>query len=94
MQIRWEAAALSDLVCLRNFITEENPTAARKGAQRIIDSINLLVGQPLFGGPGRIHKTRELVITNTPYTLIYHANADTVTILGIFHQARKWPEEL
>jgi len=91
MQIRWEEAALSDLVSLRNYIAEDNSTAARKVAQRIIDSVNLFVGQPLLGGPGRIHKTRELVITNTPYTLIYHGSADTITVLRVFHQARKWP---
>ncbi len=94
MRIRWEEDALSDLVSLRDYIAEDNPTAARRIAQRILERVNLLVAQPLLGGPGRIHKTRELVITNTPYTIIYHANADTVTILRVFHQARKWPGSL
>ncbi len=91
MQIRWEQDALSDLAALRNYIADDNPTAARKIAQRIIEIVNLPTDQPLLGGPGRIHNTRELVIANTPYTVVYHATADIVTILRVFHQARKWP---
>lgn len=94
MQIRWEEDALSDLAALRGYIEQDNPAAARKVAQRIIESVNLLIDQPLLGGPGRIHKTRELVISNTPYTIIYHASADMITILRVFHQARKWPGKL
>jgi toxin ParE1/3/4 len=94
MRIRWEEEALTDLVALRNYIAAENPSAARKVAQRIVDIVNLLIDQPLLGGPGRIHNTRELVITNTPYTIIYHAAENIVTILRVFHQARKWPHDL
>ena len=94
MRIRWEEEALTDLVALRNYIAADNPSAARKIAQRIIDIVNLLADQPLLGGPGRIHNTRELVITNTPYTLVYHATEDIITILRVFLQARKWPQNL
>jgi plasmid stabilization system protein ParE len=51
MQIRWEEEALTDLVALRNYIADENPSAAQKIAQRIIDIVNLLADQPLLGGP-------------------------------------------
>ena len=92
MQIRWEEDALSDLIHIREYIEEENPTATGKVAQRIIDKVNLLAEQPLLGSPGRLHNTRELVLTNTPYTIIYHASADLTTILRVFHQARQWPK--
>ena len=92
MQIRWEEDALSDLIHIREYIAAENPTAAGKVAQRIIDKLNLLIEQPLLGSSGRLHNTRELVITNTPYTIVYHASADMITILRVFHQAMQWPE--
>jgi len=79
---------------LRNYIADDNPSAARKIAQRIIDIVNLLADQPLLGGLGRIHNARKLVITNTPYTLACHATEDIITILSVFHQARKWPQNL
>lgn len=92
MRIRWEAEALADLVSLRNYIAEDNPSAAGKVAQRILKYVNLLLDQPLLGGPGRIHNTREMVVSKTPYTIVYHVSESTITILRVFHQARKWPE--
>ena len=56
MRIRWEEDAISDLIDLRNYIAEDNPSAAQKVARRILDSVNLLDDQPLLGGPGRIHR--------------------------------------
>ena len=91
MQIRWEEDALADLADLREYIAQDNPAAAQKTAQRILEATALLLNHPLMGGPGRIHNTRELVIPGCPYTIIYHATADTITILRVFHQARQWP---
>lgn len=91
MTIRWEEDAVADLVALRKYIKQENPTASVKVAQRILEKIDLLRTQPFFGNPGRIHNTRELVITDTPYTIIYHVISDTISILRVFHQARQWP---
>jgi toxin ParE1/3/4 len=94
MRLRWEADALLDLSDLRNYIEEDNPSAAQKVASRIIEKVNLLKEQPLLGGPGRIYNTREMIVTNTPYTIIYHVSADTITILRVFHQALQWPHQL
>ena len=91
MKIRWEKDALADLADLREYIAQDNPAAAQKIAQRILEKMDQLLNQPLMGSPGRIHNTRELVITNTPYTIIYHATSDTISILRVFHQARQWP---
>jgi len=91
MRIRWEEEALSDLIELRNFITQENPAAAQVVAKKIIEKTNLLSHQPFMGGAGRIFGTRELVITSTPYTVTYHPTAELITILHVFHQTKKWP---
>lgn len=93
MRIRWEEDALSDLVALRKYIAQDNPAAAHTVAERILTCVNLLAAHPLAGEPGRIHTTRELVVNKTPYTIIYQTTADMVTILRVFHQARKWSTE-
>jgi toxin ParE1/3/4 len=93
MQIRWEAKALEDLDALREYIQMDNPAAARKIGQRIIECTGLLREQPLLGVPGRIHNTRELVVSSTPYTIIYHVTVDIISILRVFHQSRQWPEK-
>ena len=92
MRVRWEADALLDLSSLREYIQRDNPAAARKTGQRIIECIDLLREQPFLGAPGRIHKTRELVVSKTPYTVIYHITEEVISILRIFHQAQKWPK--
>lgn len=72
--------------------TRDNSVAARKTGQRIIECADLLVDQPFLGAPGRIHKTRELVVSKTPYTIIYYASVDVISILRVFHQSQKWPK--
>ena len=90
MQIKWEEDAISDLINLRNHIQQENPTAAEKIAHKILNSIDTLIEHPLLGKAGRIHKTRELVITASKYSIIYKAEAENITILRVFHQSKLW----
>ena len=90
MQIRWAEEALLDLSELHQFIERDNPVAASRVAAKIIAGANLLSEHPLVGRPGRIHTTRELLVSGTPYTLIYHLDAEVVSILHVFHQARVW----
>ncbi|HBQ44447.1 MAG TPA: hypothetical protein DD716_02190 [Thiomicrospira sp.] len=52
--------------------------------------MNTLIEHPLLGKAGRIHKTRELVITASKYTVIYKAEAESITILRVFHQSQRW----
>jgi len=90
MQIKWEEDAISDLINLRNYIEKDNPTSAKKIATKILQSINTLIEHPLLGKAGRVHKTRELVITTSRYTVIYKAEAESISILRILHQSQRW----
>jgi len=90
MQIIWEQDAISDLTELRKYIAQFNPTAANKLGQKIIESANLLIDNPILGKAGRLHETRELIIPNTSYTLIYYVESQSISILRVFHQSRKW----
>lgn len=90
MQVIWEEDAIFDLINLRNYIEKDNPTSAKKIATKILQSINTLIEHPLLGKAGRIHKTRELVITASKYTVIYKAEAESITILRVFHQSQRW----
>lgn len=68
MKIRWSPTAVSDLKAIRTYIANDNPTAARKIARRIQESVNRLVSFPLSGRIGRVQGTRELVVPE-PHTL-------------------------
>lgn len=90
MQIIWEQDAISDLTELRQYTAQFNPIAAVKLGKKIIEANNILIEYPTIGKIGRLHETRELVITSTPYTLIYLVESQSITILRAFHHSKKW----
>jgi toxin ParE1/3/4 len=47
---------------------------------------------PLMGRLGRVEGTRELVIANTPYILIYRVKLESVEILRVFHTSKRYPD--
>jgi toxin ParE1/3/4 len=90
MQIIWEQDAISDLTEMREYIAQFNPTAAEKLGKNIIQTANLLIDNPALGTVGRLYETRELVIPETSYTLIYYIESQSISILRVFHHSRKW----
>lgn len=50
-EIIWLPSAAKDLQRLRNFIKSENPRAAQRAAQRIIEGVNILRENPEAGLP-------------------------------------------
>jgi len=94
MNIQWLEDAVKDLQALRNYIAQDNPIAANRIAERIIESIKNLVDQPNIGRPGRVFGTRELVVRDTPYIIPYRVKNNIIEILRVFHGAMQWPENL
>jgi toxin ParE1/3/4 len=90
MQVRWHENAINDLVSLRQYIAQDNSHAAQRIAGKILESARLLKEHPLLGKAGRIHSTRELVVTGTPFTIIYLPQPDSVAILRVFHHMQQW----
>jgi len=89
----WSPEAIDDLVALRAYIEQDDPTAARRIASHIIESIEtFLPNNPEIGRPGRVPGTRELVIPKTPFIVPYRVAGNTIQILRVFHGARRWPD--
>ena len=44
------------------------------------------------GRPGRVPRTRELVISNSPFVVAYRIDKEPIVILAIYHRAQQWPE--
>lgn len=44
-----------------------------------------------MGRKGRLEETRELVIVDTPYIVVYRVKDDKVEILRVLHSAQKFP---
>ena len=95
MKIAWSPEAIEDLVSLRAYIAEDNPAAARRTVQHIVESIEqLLPDNPRIGRAGRVPGTRELVILRSPYIVPYRLQRTTIQILRVYHAARRWPDSL
>jgi toxin ParE1/3/4 len=94
MKFLWTGPALSDLRALHADIAKDNERTANAMVARIVDRAERQLSRlPESGGPGRIAKTRELLISGTPYVMPYRVVGDTVHILRVFHSARRWPDE-
>ena len=59
--------------------------------QHFLDSVEQLVMFPATGRAGRKPNTRELVVPNTPYFVLYRIKDEMLEILRVIHGARKWP---
>jgi toxin ParE1/3/4 len=93
MIIVWTALALDDLAALRSYISNDDPTAADAMVRRIVDLVERqLPRMPDSGRPGRVPKTRELVIVGSSYFVPYRIAGDRLEILRVIHGARRWPE--
>lgn len=92
MKIRWLEDSIKDLTTLRQYIAKENPTAEKKVAKRIVQSVNLLLDQPSVGRAGRVPNSRELVVSGTPFLAPYRIKNNTIEILRVLHGTMEWPE--
>jgi toxin ParE1/3/4 len=96
VKLLWLPRAESDLDGICDYIGQYNPHAAWNIYQHVRGKVEALPVQPGLGRPGRVHGTRELVITNTPYLVAYTVRPllDAVVILRVMHGAQQWPSEL
>jgi addiction module RelE/StbE family toxin len=92
MKIKWLRQALRNLEQVHAYIFKEDPEAAKQLILRIQDTVDQLSEFPLMGRVGRLEATRELVISNTSYLIIYRVKEERVEILRILHSSRKYPE--
>ncbi len=94
MRIVWSRAALADRDAIFEHIGSDNLRAAVETDAKIDARIEGLTAFPLSGRPGRLSRTRELVISETPFIAAYRVDGDDVVVLRILHGARLWPDDL
>ncbi|MEI6445211.1 MAG: type II toxin-antitoxin system RelE/ParE family toxin [Nostocales cyanobacterium ELA583] len=92
MQIKWLRQVLRNLKQAHNYIIKDNPTAAQELILKIQNAANQLENYPLMGKSGRVEGTRELIISNSPYIIIYRVKEESIEILRIFHTSKRYPD--
>ena len=93
MRVIWSAPAEADLDHIVLHIAAENLGAALGQEDRIRDGVLMLEQHPHLGRPGRLPNSRELVVTGTPYLVVYYVGTLQVEIARVIHGARNWPPE-
>ena len=82
----------ADLDSIVDHIALENPSAALDIWDDIERQIKRLRDFPRSGRIGRMPETRELVVSGTPYIVVYLVS-DDVELIRVLHGAQKWPPE-
>jgi toxin ParE1/3/4 len=73
------------------YVAEQNPWAAIDLGDEIETAVARLADYPEIARPGRVRGTRELVVTGTPYVIVYRIEPTAVVILRVLHGAQRWP---
>ncbi|MCD7059640.1 type II toxin-antitoxin system RelE/ParE family toxin [Pelagibacterium xiamenense] len=81
----------ADLAGIADYIANDNAQAALAMWDEIEAQVERLRMFPHSGREGRQEGTRELIISGTPYVVVY-AVAEDVTVLRVLHGAQRWPE--
>lgn len=84
----WLEGAKNDFVDIRRYLHERAPRAATRIGRRILEVVVHLKANPEMGKAGLLPGTREIVVTGTPYVVIYVVEDAGVVILGVVHGAR------
>ena len=82
----WSRKARAHLRSVMDFETTRDPVAAAELARCILHRVAMLGEFPRIGPPSQ-RGTRKLVVTGTPYILIYRETLDRVAIVGLWHHA-------
>ena len=91
MKIEWLPKAAHNLNDQLAYIGEHNPAAAIDVGDAVESCLSRLADFPESGRPGRLPGTRELVVTRTPFIVVYRIEPAAVVILRVLHAAQRWP---
>ena len=91
MRVTWTREAVTDLDEALAYIAEEDRDAARDIAVAIKAAAKSLARFPNRGRPGFVEGTKELLVPDLPYFLVYWIQKEQVELLRLMHFSQKWP---
>lgn len=91
MRLVWTAPSVDDLEQIRTFTHADDPAAARRVALRLVEIASSLPAMPNRGRIGRLFGTRELVVPELPYVVVYRVGRESLEVLRVLHTSIRWP---
>jgi toxin ParE1/3/4 len=90
LKIKITDPASQDLEEIHAYIGKDNSVAAERTLSRIFEAAEYLIHHPNMGRLGRVKGTRELIVSGTPFIVIYQVKPHCILVVRILHSARKW----
>ena len=95
MELKWTEFAVADLDQIEFYAYIDGiPAAAIALVLKVVDiAEKVLLQHASAGRAGRVKGTRELVISGTPFVIVYRveSSSNQVQVLRVLHSAREWP---
>ncbi|WP_414731521.1 type II toxin-antitoxin system RelE/ParE family toxin [Vitreimonas sp.] len=88
MNVVWSPRARDDLRDIRKYLQQHSPRAARRIMARIIGRVADQRDMPYAAPFERGGPERCLVVSKTPYLVLYSVSGDTLTVNAVFHSMR------
>jgi toxin ParE1/3/4 len=93
MRVEFARTAINHIAKIHDYIANAkgNPEAAKRVVAAIERTTRQLADFPACGRPGARPRTRELVVREYPYIIVYRELAEAVRVIAVFHAARNIP---
>lgn len=93
LALAWTPRAQRDRQAAIDYIARDNPLAALGQLDEIERQTDMLLQHPRMGRPGRVEGTLELVISQTPFIVVYRLRpqARRIELIRLLHGAQCWP---
>lgn len=91
MKLHFTRRAIQDLSSIADYVYQQNPQAARRVRDSIIESLQTLVLFPHIGRQQAVKSVRKLVTRRYPYLVYYSVDetSEEIVIITIQHPARR-----
>jgi toxin ParE1/3/4 len=89
--LQWLPKAIANRDAQIAYIARDNPFAAITQGDLIQTQVSQLIAQPGMGRMGRLQGTRELVISKSPFIVIFRVVEQKIEILRLLHSSQQWP---
>ena len=95
LPIDWTESSWEDLDGITDYLLGEGVPFddVEEYVKHIFKAPEHLSKLPGAGKPGRMPNTREWLVRDTPYALIYRVKNNMVQILRVMHGSRQFPEQ-
>lgn len=92
MKVIWTKKALIALDSIYKYISEDNEVLARKIITQVVNTVETTVKNfPRIGRAGNVFGTREYVISEYPYVVVYTVKNNCLQVLKIIHTSMQYP---